>query len=67
MQVECVDEVLVEANELLAELLLIGNCRVALRETNAHRLLNKDHVREVGLESNQSLLRNNTEVTLTHV
>ena len=67
MQIERIDEVLVEADELLGKLLLVGDCRFALSEANTDRLLNKDHVREVGLRRDQSFVLNVATTALTHV
>jgi hypothetical protein len=44
LDTEGLDELLVEANELLAELDLVGNIGCALSEANADRLLNPHHV-----------------------
>lgn len=44
---ECVDEVFVEADELLAQFYFVRDVRLALRETYADRLFNPEHIGEV--------------------
>ena len=47
-ELESIDEALVEANELLTQLHLVGNVGHTLAETDTDGLLNPQHVGEVG-------------------